>query len=260
MKYVLIALVVSGCMVGEEYTPPQSGSNNDPRALMPIPTNGLVFDGALAAQLPITALGTRSDDREVVLNAATASTFSTAAAHKLLKYVATCALSPGDELVVGEDRFGGFYGLAPEWATGSCGVDCQHWVSACLLAHVNAKGTPYPISLRGDNYGLRTTPTAAAQFTQQEAAFYGNVFQHQAYACWASIGDDEQRLAGRICGQLDGNCGFQITGPCADPLIAACERPAPEGGGFADCHTGKFDEYPRVSPQIHEAVTVYLQP
>jgi hypothetical protein len=248
-------------MVGEEYTPSQSGgNNNDPRALMPVPTNGLVLDHVLAAQLPVTALGTRSDDDEVVLADASATKFASPAGRALLKYVATCALPAGEELVAGNDRFAGFYGLAPEWATESCGADCQHWVSACLLAHVNAKGQPYPISLRGDQTGLRTTPKAVAEFTHQEAAFYGNVFQSQLYACWASIGDDEQHLAGRICGQLDGGCGFTITGPCADPLIAACQQPAPDGGGFADCHTGKFSEYPRNSPLVHEVVTVYLKP
>src|SRR5689334_8345093 len=215
MKYIFIALLVSACVVGEEYTPPQPGSNdNDPRALRPVPTNGLVLDANLAAQLPLTALGTRTAEREITLNAASANVFASAAGHKLLKYVATCALPFDEELVVGGDRFGGFYGLAPEWATDSCGAECQQWVSACLYAHVNAKGTPYPISPRGDRPGLRTTPQAREAFTQPEAAFYGNVFRHEAYACWAAIGDDDQRLAGRICGQLDGGCGFTITGPC----------------------------------------------
>ena len=260
MKLALITLLVSGCVVGEEYTPNQP-SNRDPRSLRPIPTNGLVLDANLAAKLPTTALGARGADDQLVLDAAAAGTFAAPAGHSLLKYVATCALSDGDELVVGEDRFPGFYGLAPEWATGSCGPQCQRWVSACLLAHVNARGTPYPISLRGDHHGLRTTPATAQEFTQQEAAFYGNVFQRQAHACWASPGDDDQRLTGRVCGQIDGGCGFVITGVCTgDLLTEACEQPAPDGGGFADCHTGKFTEYPRSSPIVHEVVTVYLRP
>jgi hypothetical protein len=261
MKKVLIALLVSGCVIGEEYIPENSTGPIDPRELRPVPTNGLVLDHTLATQLPVTALGTRGADGEVVLHAATASAFAAPAGRDLLKYVATCALPAGEELVVGADRFAGFYGLAPEWATASCGTRCQHWVSACLLAHVNANGRPFPISLRGDHPGLRATPDAVASFTHQEAAFYGNVFQGRSHACFAAIGDDEQYLAGRICGQIDGGCGLVNTGPCTgDPLIQACERAAPAGGGFAECHTGKFTEYPRNSPVIREVVTVYLRP
>ncbi len=261
MKAVLITLVVSGCVVGEEYRAPPATDNNDPRALRPIPTNGLVFDADLAAQLPVSALGTRSDDGGVVLEAVTASKLAGPAGRDLLKYVATCALPAGEELVAGGDRLAGFYGLAPEWATESCDAECQHWVSACLLAHVNANGQSISISLRGDHPELRTTPEALQQFTRPEAAFYGNVFRRQAHACWAAYDDNEQRLAGRVCGQIDGGCGFVITGECAgEALTKACEQPAPEGGGFADCHTGKFTEYPRNSPVIHEVVTVYLRP
>jgi hypothetical protein len=261
MKIVLITLIVSGCVVGEEYMPSQPADVDDPRALRPVPTNGLVLDPSLTAQLPAAGLGARRGDGEVVLDAATAGKLASPAGRDLLKYVATCALPAGDELVVGGDRFAGYYGLAPEWATRPCGAECQRWVSACLLAHVNANGQPYPISLRGDHPGLRATAEAIDEFTRQEAAFYGNVFQRQAHACWAAFDDNEQRLAGRVCGQIDGGCGFMITGACTgNPLTQACERPAPEGGGFADCHTGKFTEYPRNSPVIHEVVTVYLRP
>src|SRR5262245_12570759 len=134
MKLALIALLVCGCVIGEESKP------NPDRKNRPIPTNGLMMDLDLAAQLPTTPLGTRSDDSEVVLDAATAKMLAEPAGRDLLKYVAICALPDGDELVTGDDRFPGFYGLAPEWATGSCGAECQRWVSACLLAHVNAKG------------------------------------------------------------------------------------------------------------------------
>lgn len=259
MKFVLIALLVSACVIGEESRPPV-GDDLDGRKGKPVPTNGLVLDLSLAAQLPVTALGTRSDDGEVVLAAATAATLASPAGRDLLKYVATCALPDGDELVVGGDRFAGFYGLAPAWATEPCGPACQHWVSACLLAHVNADGRPFPISLRGDHPGLRVEPEALEAFTVREAAFYGNVFQRRSYACWASS-DDELYLTGRVCGQIDGGCGFVATGPCGgDALREACEQPAADGGGFADCHIGSFTEYPRTSPVIREVVTVYLRP
>jgi hypothetical protein len=258
MKFVLIALLVSGCVVGEEPKGPKG--DLDGSKAKPVPTNGLVLDRALASKLPVTALGTRTDDHEVVVDEITAATLAAPAGRDLLKYVAICALPADQELVAGDDRFDGFYGLAPEWATGSCGTECQHWVSACVLAHVNANGKPFAISLRGENAALRPRTDAFDAFTFQEAAFYGNLFKGEAHACWASLGGDEQKLAGRVCG-LPGGCGFVIAGPCmGDPAVAACKQTAAAGGGFADCHTGNLYEFPRTSPKIHEVVTVYLKP
>jgi hypothetical protein len=274
VRLVLIALLASGCVLGEDGTGPEGGDPGDDgagsasggRTIRPVPTNGLVFDANLAAQLPTTALGTRAD-HAITLAPATASALAAPAGHALLKYVAICALPAEDELVVGADRFPGYYGLAPAWVTQSCDADCQHWISACLLAHANEDGHSFPISLRGDHPALSPSPDAAAAFTYQEAGYYGNVFQRQLYACWgtswdqASTNDAQRILSGRVCGTIYGDCGFVATGPCLDdPALTACERPAPAGGGYADCHTGELGEYPRTSPTVHEVVTVYLQP
>jgi hypothetical protein len=269
VRIAFIALLASGCVIGEESL--GSGDDVDPDSgkIRPVPTNGLVLDADLAAQLPVTALGTRDADRAIVLAPAAAGTLAAPAGRALLEYVAICALPAEDELVAGGERFAGYYGLAPEWATEACGPACQRWVSACLLAHANADGDSFPISLRGDHASLRVDPAAAAAFTYQEAAYYGNVFQRQLYACWsdasthASSNDAERFLSGRICGQIYGTCGLVATGPCAYPAspdFAACEQPAPEGGGFSDCHTGGLAELPRTSPVIREVITAYLKP
>ncbi len=277
VKLVLIALLAAGCVIGEESigTGGEDDDTSDPdgRQIRPVPTNGLVLDADLAAQLPVTALGTRGADRSIALAPATATALASPAGRELLKYVAICALPAGDDLVAGGagdatgDRFAGYYGLAPEWATGTCDDTCQRWVSACLLAHANAEGQSFPISLRGDHPGLRADAAAVAAFSYREAAYYGNVFQRQLHACWGeswtstSSGDIERILAGRVCGTIYGNCGLVATGPCTnDPTLQACQRPAPEGGGFADCHTGQLGEYPRTSPVVREVVTVYLKP
>jgi len=264
-----LVLLSGGCLVGDLAAPGDPGDPGDGRAVRPVPTNGLVIDANLAARLPATALGTRAADGTVALAADPAAALAAPAGHQLLKYVAICALPADEELAAGGDRFPGYYGLAPEWATGACGESCQRWVSACLLAHANADGHSFPISLRGEHPALRVEPATAAAFTYQEAAYYGNVFQRQLYACaadgatHASASDAERFLNGRICGQLYGDCGLISTGFCAwsAPDLSACERPAPAGGSYADCHTGGLaEDIPRTSPVVREVITVYLQP
>jgi len=273
---ILLALLLTGCVVGSESStsggepadPSGSGSGVDPTD-KPIPTNGLVLDVALAAQLPTGALGAVAGNDVVVSNAL----FETAGGKELMKYVAICALPSDQTLVVGGERFDGFYGLAKQWPTAGCSdLACQRWVSACLLAHANATGTPVAISLRADTV---TTFALEAQqqagFTYQEAAYYGNVFQHELFACMGSDtfyntggGADSQKFAdGRICGL--GACGLVGTGICA-PIAppydtGACDHQPLAGGGYADCHVGAQTETaPRTSPTYHEVVTVYLTP
>ena len=76
---------------------------------------------------------------------------------QLLKYLAKCALGPTQYLAahaahagcVGHPTYYGIYGLAPNWPTqGMTDLYEQRWVTACVLAHVNQKGTPQAISLR----------------------------------------------------------------------------------------------------------------
>jgi len=270
---LLLAVLLTGCVVGTESTAPGGGDSSDPGATgpneKPIPTNGLVLDVDLAAQLPTGALGTVSGTDVVLAN----PTFETAGGRELMKYVAICALPSDQTLVIGSDRFDGFYGLAPGWATTGCGdIACQRWVSACLLAHANKFGTPVQISLRSD--AVSAFALAAQQlagFTYQEAAFYGNVFQRELFACIGSDtfsntagGDDSQKFVdGRICGL--GACGLVGTGICA-PLVppydtGACDHQPQPGGGYADCHVGaQAEPAPRTSATYHEVVTVYLAP
>ncbi|HWN69183.1 MAG TPA: hypothetical protein VNM90_16200, partial [Haliangium sp.] len=70
----------------------------------------------------------------------------------LLSYVARCALVAEDILVAEHDgvtyEFPGLLGVAPEWEHDALTPELQHWVSGCLLAHVNAFDTSVPISLR----------------------------------------------------------------------------------------------------------------
>lgn len=270
---LLLAVLLTGCVVGDESVAPGGGDSSGPGGTdpteKPIPTNGLVLDVDLAAQLPTGALGTVSGSDVVLAHPA----FETAGGRELMKYVAICALPADQTLVIGSDRFDGFYGLAAQWATTGCGdVACQRWVSACLLAHANKFGTPVQISLRSDTVtAFALEAKQLADFTYQEAAFYGNVFQRKLYACIGSNtfsnaggGADSQKFAdGRICGL--GACGLVGTGICA-PLVppydtGACDHQPQPGGGYADCHVGsQAEQAPRMSATYHEVVTVYLAP
>lgn len=261
---LLPVLLAAGCIIGGESSRGNGDESGGPEPgdgeIQPVPTNGLVLDAALAAQLPTGPLASAPD------------AFDSTAGRALLKYAAICALPSEATLTVGGASYRGYYGLAPEWETGTCGESCQRWVTACLLAHANANGTPVEISLRGEHPALRAAPDAVAAFTEQEAAFYGNAFAGQLLACVGGASATSPTadaaklfLEGRVCGQLYGDCGIVSTGFCEQSsVIAACKQVAPTGGGFADCHIdemlGDIGGLERTSPVIHEVVTVYLKP
>jgi len=257
VRVVFLLALLSGCIVGDESA--SSGGETDVGVTgpneRPIPTNGLVLDVTLAAQLPTGPL-------------VDSALFDTPAGRELVKYVAICALPQDQSLTIGGERFDGFYGLASQWPTAGCDTGCQHWVSACLLAHANQNGTPVPISLRADtSTAFALEAQQLASFTFQEAAFYGNLFQSELYAClgndsYMGGGDPQKFLDGRVCGF--GSCGLVSTGLCASLTQfndGACAHQPQPGGGYADCHVGAQGETtPRTSATFAEVVTVYLAP
>jgi len=76
-------------------------------------------------------------------------------ARKFMEYTVSCALMP-DQRVEWTDRSGipyvfeGKLGLCPGWNTGPATLDCQRWVSACVLARNNAEGKRVLFSGRGN--------------------------------------------------------------------------------------------------------------
>jgi hypothetical protein len=255
----------TGCVVGVGGSGDDDGAPVDPNPSGidgdSIPTNGLVFDPRVAAMLDPVALGTSvGADGSVVLTS-NAGVAAVPSGQMLLKYIATCALPKEHALVVGADRFAGFYGLATAWETAACDETCQHWISACVLAHANQKGTHVSLSLRGDHPNL---PAAIRPgFTDQESAFYGNLFvTRDFYACMGAQATTDAAahiVLGRVCGL--GQCGLVNAGDCTYPTengpnFGACERDA--GDHFADCHSTVA--YGDAQPGIHEVITVYLEP
>ncbi|MCW5809293.1 MAG: hypothetical protein KIT31_43470 [Deltaproteobacteria bacterium] len=273
-----LILVATGCLVGEnagdapgftdpggDPSDPGGGGDDDPGSInRPIPSNGLVLDAALARQLPTGALGTRSAGGVVTLAPAVAAKFGTEAGKHLMKYVAICALPQADAIVVDGTRLDGYYNLAPAWATGSCGESCQRWMSACLLSHANANGTPVPLGLHADRPADFAPAAELAQFTFQEAAYYGNLWRGELHACVGTgmldQGIDLQRFFnGRVCGL--GGCDIVNSGPCKGLLgnsQGACDR---IGVALGDCHVGSaIESTPRTSAVMAEVITVYLKP
>lgn len=106
------------------------------------------------------------------------------AGRQLIKYIVECALPSGDYLSKNGYIFYGKIGLAPEWKYGSCGTACQEWVSACLLARTNEYGLTVNIDMRADDPAIGTAP-GNWSFTEQEGAFFGNLFRSPpvAYSC-----------------------------------------------------------------------------
>ena len=220
---------------------------------------------------------------------------ATADGRDVLAYTLGCAL-PASVTLVGTYagvtyEFSGDIGLAPTWTQHALTLRDQHWVSACLLARVNAHNISLLISLRGPATALTVSASEASAYTLQEAAFYGQLFvpdgtDLQAYACMGAAqaaGEPETgELHDRDCSEPDlerpgvTQCGMTYVGPCAnfaqdpdgdddercnghDPGIA-CEDHS-WLGYFKDCHTQASDangRWPRHT-ELDEVITVYLQ-
>jgi len=187
-------------------------------------------------------------------NALTATALRDPLAREFLKYVVSCALDDHQRVAMRIDgryyQWEGSLGLAPEWGRdhGSCDGECQRWVSACVLARVDAAGVKRMISLRGDHPALRPEANELRKYTGREATYYGNVFvpgQPRFFCLSPGKMDNE-----RVCGDSLADCPMTVVGSCDD----AC---ADEGayGRFEDCSDrGRA----RRGTVYHEAITVFL--
>jgi len=239
--------------------------------------NGLVLDLYVLMDLDAAALGHWESDTVAIADSGSIDALlahANGAEH--LEYLALCALEEGTELVAAGERYPGLFGLGTEWVDAGCGESCQRWISGCVLAHANAYGIPVEMSLRGSHAGMTWDDQIVEQFTLQEAAFYGNVFQvtgpdYPRQPLFACIGralvawdDDEDHpdtsityLQERICGT--GDCGLNSTGPCTAPIQMGniCARDAGWEDYYADCQGENYDD-PLQIPVYPEVVTTYL--
>lgn len=284
---LLGAMLLSGCTVeipgsdvggGGDPGSSGTGSSSDP-AEGKLSSNGLALDMTALALLDPAPLGRWESEGQAIADSGSLDPLlAHPAGREHLEYIARCALDEGQTLSAGGASYDGLYGLATEWVAGTCGESCQRWLSACVLAHANAYGVAVTISLRGGHDGLAWDEGIAQEFTLQEAAFYGNVFQvtgddvpeQPLYACSgrALIAWDEDPehhessldyLQKRICG-TGVTCGLNQEGPCVYPPVmqaSTCSQDAGWEGYYGDCQ-GENVEDPAVVPVYPEVITTYL--
>jgi hypothetical protein len=108
-----------------------------------------------------------------------------------LSYLIKCALPAGKRITKKDQNgnshtFSGSVGVAPAWENGACNDQCQRWISACMLAHVNATGTSLPIWFVADpSRQPQIGWSRSSTYPNQEGSFFGNLFTNppQAFYC-----------------------------------------------------------------------------
>jgi hypothetical protein len=144
--------------------------------------NGLSMNGLSMNGLSMNGLATAGG------LASTSGLMTTAGGREIVKYMVRCALPAGQSLTKQDQNgvsytFDGVIGVAPEAATGTCDLDCQERISACMLAHVNNSGAHISIWLNGPDAAIGWGSSPA--YPYQEGAFFGNLISSpwQGYYC-----------------------------------------------------------------------------
>ena len=202
---------------------------------------------------------------------------STADGRDLFTYIVSCAIPDGETLEATVDgttyEFPGSIGLAPAWEDRALSEREKRWVSACLIARVNAYGISVPISIRGDHEALAVSADEVASFGLEEGAFYGNVFVPEDQPIeWVACRGEAQAagetggLVNRDCTEPDADgltkCGFTFAGDCVRYSTStsdahACKRR--EDGHYQDCHTVAGDRRWPSGTERKEVITVFVQ-
>lgn len=236
--------------------------------------NGLAANHVAASQVADSSLFASGNEEEA--SPAALALAATPSGMELLSYIVSCALPEGSVVsaTVGgvAHEFHGSLGMAPAWESRGLTLSERRWVSACLLARVNAYGMSVQISMRGTE---SLTPTAAeqAEYSVVEGAFYGNVFVSDAsklemVACRGAgqAAGEAGGLENRDCTEPAANgltkCGMKYAGDCLDFTPAS---PSPHAcltsidGNYTNCTT-QASLLPRLSLSTAEVVTVYVRP
>jgi hypothetical protein len=207
--------------------------------------NALTANALTANALTANALTANA----LTANALTANGLTATA--QFLKYAVSCALPADQTLTITVDgtqhSFPGQLGLAPEWGEkhGSCDLSCQRWVSACMLARVDAAGVEREISVRGDNKALHPEAKEIRDYPVREGAYFGNLFiaGQPRFLCVTPGATQDTR----VCGDSLANCPMTVVGSCDD----VCHHGAFQS--FGDCQTA-----PHGGATYHESITVFL--
>jgi hypothetical protein len=193
-------------------------------------------------------------------------------------YLVSCALPASQTLEAVVDGvtydFAGSIGLASDWIDRALTDREQAWVSACMIARVNAYDISVQISMRGDHDALGVTPAEAAAYTLEEGAFYGDIFTPDTQPIvWVACRGRAQAhgetggLIDRDCTEPAGNgvtmCGFTYAGDCGDfnstrVTPYACRDN--EDGFYEKCHDQPGVGAWPTAATFKQVITVFVQP
>jgi hypothetical protein len=205
----------------------------------------------------------------------TSGLMTTASGREAVKYMVKCAFPSGHRLTAQDNAvppntytFDGAIGVAPELEFGTCDLNCQERVSACMLAHVNNSGVHVGIWLVGPDNGIgwETSP----DYPYMEAAYFGNLFMANPKGNYCA---GNNLSAGASLGRLGGSFGTGggvLTSPygtqwdgvnnqnvpayCAFASLNHC---TPQNAGFSSCaDQSPQAPYPSGHAWMHP-VTVY---
>jgi len=177
-----------------------------------------------------------------------------------MSYIIRCALPVGHTITMKDLAgkaipFTGQLGMAPEWETGSCNVDCQEKVSACVLAHVNTSGQHIALMLDGTDAALGWGRNTA--YPYQEGSFFGNIFTttlvNQKMPAFFCNGTDFDSgvVPGRLGATQSGAPYINPQGP-----TGLCVTSCSQGGGANNNDGYTVCRIPG-GPQYTHIVTVY---
>ena len=237
-----------------------SAAEDDPSA---VATSDLESDNGLSSINGLSATNGLSSINGLSATNGLASTnglsstnglMTTAGGRTTVTYLVRCAL-PATASIVKQDQYGMSYtfhgeiGVAPQWQTGACDINCQQLVSACMLAHINTSGIHVPLWLDAQvasiGWGLNSL------YPNEEGSFFGNIFisPPKAYYCYGA-GAFVSPAPGRI-GSVQTNPPYVNAFAASDGLCATAPHCAPadkpyQTNGFKTCNGGGLN-YPAIT-------------
>jgi hypothetical protein len=157
---------------------------------------------------------------------------NTANRTKTMKYLVACGLPAGKSFVYNGITFPGKFGLASSWQTSPLTSTQIRWVTACLLAHVNADGRNVVVSFRGPTGALATTSTERSAYPKEEGAYFGNVLAgtQRKYSCKGAYASYSASTYGRRCASSCSSCEYVSVGNCS----SVCSSRTTDGG-WSNC-------------------------
>jgi hypothetical protein len=259
---VSFALASAGCAAHSDTEGVEAGEEIGEAELAWQSQNGLYFETIRNTSLLITE-SKRRDLLDSPLSGAGLSVNNKLEIHRdpkareLMTYLAKCALEGGTNV---DYWFGGVrylyrgaLGVARYWSTEACGANCQKWVSACMLAHLNRNNDPIDI-----NAVSWHVAGGSASFPREESTYWGNIFaadsDQRRFACYTN----RDLFYSRVCGDDLANCGGGLlhgngpggsVAPCSDSCF------------YSDNHGSVFSTYRQACypGNNHRTMSVFRQ-